>query len=194
MSSSGGTNNGYALGGALSALLQAPIQVATALAGAVGKQQRLGGCEIPPPCWEPRLVATCTLELAPSSTGLIRIHVSNCGWTRQVASVTALGRLAGSLTMQPTALSIDPQDRARFVVTVHPPKGLKPGQSLSGVVLMRGCKDYAIRVEIKISDCPGTTTCDVSIDDCPDHVHHWYEHFYCPRPCRNPSFSVNTRG
>jgi hypothetical protein len=21
------------------------------------------------------------------------------------------------------------------------------------------------------------------VEDCPDLIHHWYDHFYCPRPC-----------
>jgi len=24
---------------------------------------------------------------------------------------------------------------------------------------------------------------DIEIEDCPDLIHHWYDHFYCPRPC-----------
>jgi len=188
MSGTKGSND--ALGSAFAALFQAPIQVASALAAVVAKQQRTSGCEIPAPCWEPQIVATCCLELTPGSTGLVRIHVSNCGWSRNVVTVTALGKLAGSLSMQPTALALDAQERASFAVTVHPPKGLKPGQNASGIILVRGCRDYAIRLEVKLRDCAGTTCCDVSIDDCPDHIHHWYEHFYCPRPCRSAGREV----
>jgi hypothetical protein len=24
---------------------------------------------------------------------------------------------------------------------------------------------------------------EVEIEDCPDLIHHWYDHFYCERPC-----------
>jgi hypothetical protein len=23
----------------------------------------------------------------------------------------------------------------------------------------------------------------VEVEDCPDLIHHWYDHFYCDRPC-----------
>ena len=26
---------------------------------------------------------------------------------------------------------------------------------------------------------------ELTVEDCPDLVHHWYDHFYCPRPCPN---------
>ena len=171
-----------ALEGAMAALLTAPLQVAAALAGAFGARQS-EGCEIPPPCWEPRPAGACRLVLTPDGTGLIRVLVSNCGWARQVVGITGLGKLAGWLTLQPTTLVLDAQERATFSVTVRPPKGIKPGQNLVGTILVRGCRDHAIKVEVKIRECATQTCCDVSVEDCPDHIHHWYDHFYCPRPC-----------
>lgn len=183
MSGKDGTSSAEALADAISTLLVAPLQVVGALVSAAGSRQSVG-CEIPPPCWEPRPAGTCCLVLTPGATGQIRVHVANCGWDRHAVVITALGKLAGWLTFSPTTLVLDAQERASFDVTVHPTKEVQPGQELTGTILVRGCRDHAIKVEVLIRDCARQTCCDVSIDDCPDHVHHWYDHFYCPRPCR----------
>lgn len=173
------------LGSSVAKLLDMPSQLAAAvLSGAI--ERTTGGCTIPAPCWEPKLAGTCQLTLIPGNKALLRIHVMNCGWTRQVVTVTALGKLAGWLSFAPTTLMLDPQERATLTVSVHAPDWAKGGERLSGPVIVRGCRDHFVRVEVSIGDCTTGTCCDISINDCADHVHHWYDHFYCPRPCNSP--------
>jgi hypothetical protein len=172
-----------ALSNAVGGLLDAPARVASSLAHVLTRRG-LQGCEIPPPCWEPQPAGSCCLTLTPRSTATIRVHVSNCGWNRQIVGITALGKLAGILTFEPTTLILGPMERATFLVTVHVPANVKPGLRLSGPLIIRGCLDHFARIDVIVSDCAGTNCCDISVDDCPDHVHHWYDHFYCPRPCR----------
>jgi hypothetical protein len=112
------------------------------------------------------------------------VHVSNCGWNRQIVGITALGKLAGILTFEPTTLILGPMERATFLVTVHVPANVKPGVRLSGPLIIRGCLDHFAKIDVIVAECAGTNCCDISVDDCPDHIHHWYDHFYCPRPCR----------
>jgi len=53
------------------------------------------------------------------------------------------------------------------------------------LVWIRGCVDHVVRWTVK-SSRRGSDCChELEIDDCPDYVHHWYDHFYCPRPCRH---------
>lgn len=179
------------LGQVFALLLDAPVRMASALAGSAA-QVTAGGCAIPPPCWEPRRAGTCHMTLTPGGTGTLRVHVTNCEWARQVVGLTAIGKLAAWVTLSPTMLVIDGQDTATFVVTVHPPAGMKPGARLAGTLLVRGCLDHAVRLEVAVADCAQGTGCDVSIRDCPDHVHHWYDHFYCYRPCRGQGRQVET--
>lgn len=172
-----------ALGDAIAGLLQVPARLAGALAGALetsGSQT----CDIPPPCWEPRPAGTCSLALPPGCTGTIRVRVANCDWSPHVVGITALGHLAGWVKFEPTTLVVNLQEQATIVVTVRVPDGMKPGQTVSGPLLVRGCLDHVVRVRVTVAECAGRTCCDVTIEDCPDHVHHWYDHFYCPRPCR----------
>jgi len=201
MINSAGTTSARALGGAVAGVLEIPAQIAAALGGALtnrtssscgcsscssSSRSSLSCCEIPPPCWEPQPVGTCCLELTPGSSATIRVHVSNCGWSRQVVAITALGKMAGWMTFAPTALLLDPQERATMLVTVHVPTTAPLGHSFSAPLIIRGCRDHYARVEIKVNDCAGARNCcDVCVDDCADQIHHWYDHFYCPRPCRN---------
>ncbi|MEJ2184972.1 MAG: hypothetical protein P8Z36_03445 [Gemmatimonadota bacterium] len=173
-----------ALGQALTGLFNAPAQMAAGFANAVAGIGT-SGCTIPSPCWEPRPAGTCKLTLAPGCKGTIRVHVLNCGWDRRVIGVTALGKIAAWLTFQPTTLVVGPQERATFVVTVGVADQVKPGTSLSGPLLVRGCVDHFVRLDVDVAECVDETCCDVTIDDCADNIHHWYDHFYCPRPCRD---------
>jgi len=40
-----------------------------------------------------------------------------------------------------------------------------------------------VRWTIKQTSRGGTCCHEVDIDDGPDYLHHWYDHFYCERPC-----------
>ena len=173
-----------ALGGAIAGLFEAPAQVATAMAGLL-TQRTSSSCEIPPPCWEPKPAGTCRVELTPASSATIRVHLSNCGWSRQVVTLTALGKLAGWLTFSPTTLVLDPQELVTILVRVHVPDKAAIGQRFAAPVIIRGCRDHYVRLEVHVSDCVGQNCCDVAVDDCADNIHHWYDHFYCARPCRN---------
>jgi len=174
-----------AIGNSVAKVLEIPTRLAAALVGGA-LERTTAGCNIPPPCWEPRHAGTCHVTLVPGNKALIRIHVMNCGWSRQVVSVTALGKLAGWISFEPTTMMLDPQERATLLVAVQAPEWAKAGERLSGPVIVRGCRDHFVRVEMMVGDCMSGTCCDITINDCADNVHHWYDHFYCPRPCNAP--------
>ncbi|MFN8571259.1 MAG: hypothetical protein U0132_04325 [Gemmatimonadaceae bacterium] len=218
------------VGDMIASLLTAPVQVAAALAGTLSKNMGAAtsaatslasaansftssgcgpsigfgalasSCEIPPPCWEPQPVGRCCLQVAPGGTATIRVHVSNCGWTRQVIQLTSVGRIAALMSFAPTAYILGPQERANFRVTIHVPANARVAASLTGPLLIRGCRDHFARVEVTVADCVtgNCNCCDITVNDCADQVHHWYDHFYCPRPCHTLREPVNppvkTRG
>ncbi len=172
-----------ALGNSIAKFLELPTQLATSVVG--GALDRTScGCAIPTPCWEPKHEGTCRLTLMPGNKANIRLHILNCGWRPQVVLITGLGKLAGWMTFSPTTMSLGPQERATMNVTVQVPDGINTGERLSGPVIIRGCRDHFVRVEVTVGECGLVTCgCDIEIDDCADNVHHWYDHFYCPRPC-----------
>lgn len=204
MTSPASSTSASTLGGAIAGVLNAPAQIAAAFAGALTNRSSSGCgpslsscgspsfgslscCEIPPPCWEPSPVGTCVFELTPGASATIRVHVSNCGWNRQVVAITALGKMAAWMSIAPTALLLGPQERATVQVIVHVPATAPLGSRFSAPLIIRGCRNHFARVEIAVNDCMGTgrNCCDVVVNDCADQIHHWYDHFYCPRPCND---------
>ena len=182
-----------AVGTLMSALLAAPMLVAQSLTGLAANSTR-AGCDIPPPCWEPRPAGSCQLTVVPGGSAVIRVTVTNCGWQSQVVHITAGGKLAGWLSFEPTTLALAPQETATFRALVHAPANAAHGTMISGPLLVRGCRDHGARVRIAVADCAGPNCCDLVIDDCADHVHHWYDHFYCPRPCNRVDRDPVNRG
>jgi hypothetical protein len=172
------------LGDAIAALLDAPAQVMATLAESLTRRKP-DRCDIPPPCWEPQPAGTCRLAIPPGCVGKVRIHVANCDWTRHVVVARAMGRMAGWMTFDPTTLVIDPQEQRTIVVTVKVPSDAAPGQTIASPILVYGCNDYVVHVEVSTSECASRICCDVFVRDCPDHLHHWYDHFYCARPCKH---------
>lgn len=170
------------LGEALGLMLIAPAQIAAALAE-LATRRVTSPCEIPPPCWEPRRLGKCTLVLPPDTTGTIRLHISNCNWQRQVVVLGATGPLATLATLVPSTRVVEMQSEALMGVRIHIPAEVKPGRVISGGILVRGCLNHFLRVEVRVAECAVDTCCDVTVKDCQDQVHHWYDHFYCARPC-----------
>jgi hypothetical protein len=50
-------------------------------------------------------------------------------------------------------------------------------------VWIHGCVEHAVRWTVRVAGRGGDSCNELDIDDCPDYVHHWYDHFYCARPC-----------
>ncbi len=48
---------------------------------------------------------------------------------------------------------------------------------------VRGCQLHFLRWTVVVASIGADTFYEVDVKDCPDHIHHWYDHFYCPRPC-----------
>jgi hypothetical protein len=36
---------------------------------------------------------------------------------------------------------------------------------------------------VRVGRLCGASCPEVEVDDCPDNIHHWYDHFYCERGC-----------
>jgi hypothetical protein len=186
MNDSPGSINTKALGNAFAGFLEVPVQLAAGFANALATRAS-PGCEIPPPCWEPRNAGTCCLTLIPGSVGTVRVRITNCQWSRQIFTISALGKMAGWINLAPTTVIVDPQETATILVSVSVPANMKPGESMSGPLIVRGCLNHFARIDVNVTDCVGLNSCNINIKDCPDHVHHWYDHFYCYRPCQNAS-------
>jgi hypothetical protein len=142
----------------------------------------LGGCcKIPPPCWMPRELTAVTSHVCAGATASLRFRVTNCGIDARTITVEA----DQNASVNPPSLQLGAFQRGWVTVSYTVPPTSTGAQSSADILIfVHGCKSYYLRWTVQNS----TRGCDccheIEIDDCPDLVHHWYDHFYCPRPCR----------
>ncbi len=142
-----------------------------------------GCCQIPPPCWMPELAGEVTSFVCAGGTATVQLDVRNCGATPRTITLDASpAKEAGSVTFSPTQLSLGPMERGFASASVVLPADA-PGGRADVLLWVRGCKVHYVRWTIKLTSRGGTCCHEVDIEDCPDYLHHWYDHFYCERPC-----------
>jgi hypothetical protein len=138
------------------------------------------GCEIPPPCWEPQPIGDVTTRACPGNKAVLRLHITNCGSAGRTVTVEATNK---SIAVAPASVPIGPYEEATVVLSLDVPASAAEGQREKAVVWVRGCYVHYLRWTVDVT-CKNASCCsDVDVADCPDLVHHWYDHFYCPRPC-----------
>ncbi|HVL97823.1 MAG TPA: hypothetical protein VM324_00830 [Egibacteraceae bacterium] len=137
------------------------------------------GCEIPDPCWYPRRLGPVRSHVCPGGTAVLRITVTNCGPASQAVGVDVKG---SGVTVDPAKATIDPYEDATFVVSAAVPTDAASGDR-THTVWVRGCRVHVLRWTVSTIRRGGDSCHEVSVDDCADQVHHWYDHFYCQRPC-----------
>jgi len=150
-----------------------------------GKRLRGGCCDIPPPCWVPQPLGDCVSHVCPCSTASLRLIVTNCdGYAKRQVAVEA----TGNVTVSPPQVVIPPLERATIELSIAVPQGAKPGETFESLVRIHGCREYYLRWTVRVCNNLGFGSCrdschEIAVEDCPDLIHHWYDHFYCPRPC-----------
>src|SRR5258708_2086292 len=157
---------------------------AGALAGMASSQTRAGGCgcEIPPPCWMPLPLCEVVSYGKAGNAASITFVITNHSMTTRVISIFTTTPLTG-LTFSATQLSLGPMERGSVEVTYTIPATLPSGPGTEILLWIHGCRLHFLRSTIK----PGPVSCgtayEVCVNDGPEYLHHWYDHFYCPRPC-----------
>lgn len=150
------------------------------------KQQKLplqgSCCDIPEPCWMPKNLGEITSHVCPGATAVLRLRITNCDIQPHHYQVAARGAGAPQVTVSPANLTIGPLERDIFTAkfTVPDKKGCEDTEA---VILIQGCNAYYVRWVITHAKQGGDCCHELEIEDCPDYVHHWYDHFYCHRPC-----------
>jgi len=148
-------------------------------------QRQMGGgcgCQIPPPCWAPQSLGEVTSHVCPGAAATIRLRITNCGPVQRAVKIEAVGKTAG-VTVTPAGLTIGPMERAVVVASVNVPADAPSGQEQEILLWVRGCQNHYLRWTVNVA-ARGISCChEVEVSDCPDLVHHWYDHFYCGRQC-----------
>lgn len=172
----------------LEALVGDPVERARDMAtsgatliAAAGRQIRGCGCEIPPPCWMPEQLGTLTSHVCPGATATVCLRITNCGRSPRDVTVTASGPQGSLVTIDPSSIVLMPFDCSTVTATVTAPG--QAGQPLHAQLWVHGCRDHVLRWTVDVSRHGCSCTHEIEIEDCPDLIHHWYDHFYCERPC-----------
>ena len=140
------------------------------------------GCDIPPPCWMPRELGEVRSRVCAGGTVTLRLRVTNCGASPRKIAFEAQPATA-EVTIDPPALALGPLERRVVVASLAIPATAGIGEEREALIWVRGCRDHVVRWTVRVASRAGDCCHEIDVEDCPDLVHHWYDHFYCDRPC-----------
>lgn len=139
-------------------------------------------CHIPPPCWMPRPLGECVSHVSPCKTACIRLRITNCDRRPRTLVVTPQGH-EKHIKVTPASVTIRPMERATVEVCLVVPDDAERGDQYESILWVQGCQLQYLRWTVSVGTA-GIDSChEVEVKDCPDYLHHWYDHFYCVRPC-----------
>jgi hypothetical protein len=149
----------------------------------VTKQFPLGtgcSCKIPPPCWAPQPAGEVISHVCPGGKAAVRLRVTNCGVDKRVIQATA--NVPG-VSINPGELTLGPMEWGVFTATTDLQTVSKQDAEREVLLWVHGCNDHYVRWTLR--EASRVTDCyqEIDIEDCPNLIHHWYDHFYCVRPC-----------
>jgi hypothetical protein len=146
-------------------------------------------CTVPPPCWMPKKLGDVTSYACGCNTVRVRIEVKNCDRVSRVVSVRTDG-VAG-VKISPASATINPMRRTTFEVSFKVPEDVEEGTEFETLIWVEGCHQHVLRWIILAGKAGLETTHELKVQDCPDYRHHWYDHFYCARPCSHTRGPTN---
>jgi hypothetical protein len=146
-------------------------------------------CHIPQPCWMPRSLGDVTCHVCPGGKATLRIRVTNCGISRNEIRIAVA---SNEIKVEPPSLTLSPMERGTFNLSVELPAAANTGEEREALIWVVGCMNHYLRWTVKVAKRGADCCHEVSVDDCPDYIHHWYDHFYCLRPCQ-PRLQLPTR-
>jgi len=135
------------------------------------------GCEISRPCWVPQPLEQVCSQVCPGGTATLRFRVTNCSTVKRTYMIE------GAPTVNPASLTLGPQERDFSVVSATVQPDASYGQQKEYLVWVRGCRDHFLRWTVRVSHHQHCECQEIRVEDCLDLIHHWYDHFYCDRPC-----------
>lgn len=141
------------------------------------------GCKIPPPCWMPQSAGCVVSHACPGSSAVLCIRITNCGPTDRTINFDDAGKNAA--TFKPSVLTLGPMETGVVTATLASSSvACEDGDGEQTVLVwIRGCKDHYVRWTVKTVKRGAECCHEICVEDCPEFVHHWYDHFYCARPC-----------
>ncbi|HEX6377061.1 MAG TPA: hypothetical protein VFZ91_15225 [Allosphingosinicella sp.] len=171
----------FALGKELLGLVGTGVRAACDAAG-LAKAKSDPCCDMPEACWMPKPLGEISCRVAPASKGQVKLIVTNHDYQPHKVTAQAAGPHAGMFSFAPAQIGLGPKERTTIVAEFAAPQ--QPG-TYEAVLWVTVCSDHYLRWTIEVGEGHCEPCCyEVTVDDNPDYVDHWYDHFYCPKPCR----------
>jgi hypothetical protein len=172
------------LGSALfEALSGQPLSSITSKLRPMGVKGRC--CDIPAPCWMPQSLGECVSHTSECKSASLDLLVTNTFVLPRNISITISGTGASLVQVNPNGATIPALDHRTFTLSVQVPQNTASGPVVDVLVVIRGCRTYYLRWKVSVGTIGCCACSEIRIDDGPDLIHHWYDHFYCQRPCPN---------
>jgi hypothetical protein len=186
------------LGKSLKGLVHAQLELSDAVlkllsTGASGAWDEMRGmgmpawgscCDIPEPCWMPRCAGDAVCRLAPGDTGELRLLITNADYVSHHYHLHAAGSGAADVTFPVTTFTLTPKERRLVKVFFTMPASPPPqGGPYDVVIWVRGCREHYVRWTLHEATKSLHCCHETCIEDAPDYIVRWYDHFYCKRSC-----------
>jgi len=138
-------------------------------------------CKIPPPCWLPRHIGDVISHVCPGATAVLRLCITNCSFSPR--TITIETPAASNIVVTPASLTLGPLERKSVTLSLAVSAEKGDCDETRNFILVKGCRQHYLVWTTAVSKRGGCTCHEVEVEDCQDYVHHWYDHFYCNRPC-----------
>jgi hypothetical protein len=146
-------------------------------------------CTVPPPCWMPKKLGDVSSYACGCNTVQVCIEVTNCDRAPRLVSVRTDG--VQGVKVSPASATLNPMRRETFEVSFKVPEDVEEGTEFETLIWVEGCHQHVLRWIIVAGKAGLETKHELKVQDCPDYRHHWYDHFYCARPCSHTRSSTN---
>ncbi len=168
------------------------IKMVGATTGMVGslyglKLPKKDCCKIPDPCWMPLSHGEIQCSLKRGDKGTACLVITNGDFRPHTYQFVATGKNAAAVSFSTTSTIIGPKERIAVTATFTVPNDNKVEDcdciDYEALIWVQGCHDHYLRWTINEVACSKPCCHKVIVDDNPDDVLHWYDHFYMPRRC-----------
>lgn len=192
----------------LKSLLDAELQLGTEMlkmvsapGGALDKLSALklpqlkSCCDIPPPCWMPLSLGEIFCQMPAGDTGSLCVVVTNGDFRAHSYEFAATGKSAAAVAFSTASVTLGPKERVAVTATFTMPAddAKEDCRCIDHEVLIwvRGCRDHYLRWIVEEGAAVRPCSAEVAVNDDPDYVLHWYDHFYTLRPCLGTAAAAN---
>jgi hypothetical protein len=192
----------------LKSLLNAQLQLGTEIlkmAGAPGGildklsnlklPQFKSCCDIPPPCWMPLSLGEICCQMPAGDSASICLVVTNGDFRGHTYEFAATGKSSAAVSFSTASVTLGPKERVAVTATFTMPadETAEDCRCIGSEVLIwvRGCRDHYLRWIVEEAAASSACCAEIAVNDDPDYVLHWYDHFYTLRPCLGTAGAAN---